>query len=144
MIYGGVPVNSLKVRHYETSTNDATCEPSAVQAGLTYYANGKKEVGTGKSFEFAIYGGCSSNMIIPIPVTEINTIIISSASYAVQMTNIMQDLREIDFSTAKTVASVIIDNVSYPITFMVSNSTITLTCQQTVTLQVVFGKDRYI
>ena len=61
MIYGGVPVNSMKLKHYEISTNDCDMVASDLQAGKTAVAKGRKITGTGKSFEFACYGQLDTN-----------------------------------------------------------------------------------
>lgn len=143
MMYGGVPVNSLKVRHYETSTNDATTVPSAVQAGLTYYANGKKEVGTGKSFEFATYGTMSTNDIDYIP-SDINTILVSSTDVPIQLTVTISNTNSIDFSNPVEIGKAFIDGVFYPITVEINSNLISLVCEKAITLQVFYGKDNFI
>lgn len=143
LIYGGVPYNTTKVRHYEVSTNDATVEPTAVQAGLTYYANGRKEVGTGKSFEFASYGQFETNESDYVP-SNINIIHISSLEAPVQLTIALNHMKNQDFSTPLEVGNVYIDNVLYPIFVSVNDNFITITCEQTVVLQVFYGKDNYV
>lgn len=42
MYYGGTPIKSLNVKHYEMSTSDATVQPSDLQSGVTCYARGQK------------------------------------------------------------------------------------------------------
>ena len=126
------------------NTNSATVQPSDLQAGVTCFGRGKKITGTGKVFEFALYGGFSSNDTIPIPVTEINTVSISCTEYPVRMITPIEDLRFIDFSTAKTVATITVDNIDYPIEISVLNSIITIKCDKTTTLEVVLGKDAYV
>lgn len=141
MYLGNTPLKNLKVG---TNTDDATLVASDLQVGKTGYSRGRKVTGTGKAFSFACYGGCNSNEVIPIPVSEINTINISSASYAIKMSDIMRNLRELDFSTAKTVAVATIDGTDYPITLKVESNTITIACDKTIILQTVFGKDEYV
>lgn len=142
LIYGGVPYNTTKVRHYSVDTNDATCEPSAVQAGLTYYANGKKEVGTGKSFEFANYGFIYTNVSFPVP-SIINIVEIASLNYPVQLSVALSDMKNIDFSISQTIGSVVVDGQSYPITVVVSDGEITVSCDKTIKLQIFYGRDNY-
>lgn len=143
MIYGGTPVNSLKVRHYETNTNDATTVPSAVQAGLTYYANGRKEMGTGKSFEFATYGQFVTNESDYIP-SNINVINISSLYYPIRTSIILTNMYAIDFSSKVKVGDVLVDGVFYPIYVEVNNHFISITCEKTFELEIFMGKDNYI
>lgn len=144
MMYNGIPIKSLNIKHFEVSTNDATLRESDMQAGITAYARGKKITGTGKAFSFALYGGCSSNATIPIPVENINTISISCTTYPVRMITPIEDLRFDDFSIAKTVAIMTADNIDYPIAVSVLNNMVTITCDKSTTLQVVLGKDEYV
>lgn len=144
MMYNGTPIKSLNVKHFEVSTNDATLIESDMQAGVTAYARGKKIIGTGKAFSFALYGGCSSNAMIPIPVENINTVSISCTTYPVRMITSIEGLRSIDFSTEQTVAMMTVDNVDYPVSISVLHNMITITCDKTATLEVVFGKDEYV
>lgn len=144
MIYNGTPVKSLNVHHFEQDTNSATVQPSDLQAGITCFARGQKVTGTGKAFVFATYGGCLSNSIIPIPVAEINTVSIGCAEYPTKMSQPIQELRYLDFSTAKTVATITVDGSDYPIALTAANNMITISCEKTATLEVVFGKDEYI
>lgn len=143
MIYGGTPVESLKVKHYELNTNGATVVNSAVQAGLTYYANGKKEVGTGKSFEFASYGEMKTNSMDFVP-TLINTVEIGSIDYPIKSTIAFSNMANTDFTIEQNVGSVVIDGVEYPITIKIENSILTFNCEKTITLQFFYGKDNYI
>lgn len=143
MIYGGTPVNSLKVRHYEKNTNDATTVPAAVQAGLIYYANGKREVGTGKSFEFAMYGDFEANDDWFIP-TEINVIHISCLNYPTQTTVSIRDTSNLDFSNGQIVGKLTKNNIEYPITVTVADNILTIACDVVATFQVFYGKDNYI
>lgn len=144
MMYNGTQIKSLNIKHYEVSTQDATLKASDMQSGVTAYAKGEKVTGTGKAFSFALYGGFSSNVTIPIPVESINTVSISCTEYPVRMITPIEDLRFIDFSTSKTVAMMTADNVDYPIAISVLNNMITITCGKSATLEVVFGKDEYV
>ena len=143
MIYNGTPVNSLKVKHYELSTNDATLKPSDMQAGVTAYAKGQKVTGTGKCFSFALYGGSSTNESNIIP-TVINTIQIGSTDYPVRMTLPMNRMVSHDFTVAQTVAEVTIDGVVYPMIVSVQNGEFLITCEKTITVQLFIGKDEYV
>ena len=78
MIYNGTPIKSLNIKHYELNTNDATLKASDLQSGVTAYAKGQKITGIGRAFRFALYGDFPSNREIPIPVSEINTVVVSS------------------------------------------------------------------
>ena len=143
MIYGGVPVNSLKVRHYETSTYDATVSPLDVQVGLTYYANGRKEVGTGKSLEFASYGQFATNQSDFVP-SNIKVIHISSTEVPIQLTTEILEMKNQDFANPFEIGMALVNNVKYPILVQDSDHIISITCEQTINLEVFFGKDNYI
>ena len=143
MFYGGVPVNSMKVHHFEMDTNDATIVPSDLQSGVTAYARGQKITGTGKSFEFANYGGLLTNSKRYVP-DIINVIEISSLVYPIKQNIELNNQREIDFSTSQHIADAIIDGVSYPITVVISSNFLTISCDQTFTMQVFYGKDNYV
>ena len=143
MIYGGTPVNSMKVRHYEVNTNGATTVPSAVQAGLTYFANGRQEVGTGKSFSFASYGTWTTNESNFIPM-DINTVQICSTDYPVRMTTSITIARSYDFTTPQQVAEVIIDGEVYPMLVSVQDGEFLVTCEKTINIEFFIGKDEYI
>lgn len=142
MIYGGTPVKSLKVKHYEVSTSDATVQPSDVQAGVTYYARGTKGVGTGKSFEFAIYGAANTNVPNYTPVS-INVIEIASTTYPIKSVFVLNDMANVDFSSEQTVGFALIDGVEYPITAKVEGALLTFGCEKSITLEVFYGRDRY-
>lgn len=144
MMYGGVPVNSLKVKHYEMNTNSATVQPSDLQAGITCFARGTKVTGTGKAFEFATYGKFPVNRSIPIPTTNINTIVVSSTDGAVKMVDEINNLRDIDFSTAQEIAKITLDGVEHSITVQIINNKITFGCTQSVSVQAMIGKDNFI
>lgn len=143
MIYGGTPVNSMKVRHYEVNTNGATTVPSAVQAGLTYFANGRQEVGTGKCFSFASYGGWMTNESNFIPM-DINTVQIGSMDYPVRTTLSMTNSHLYDFTTPQNVGEVIVDGMAYPLTVSVQNGEFLVTCEKTINIELFIGKDEYI
>ena len=144
MFYGSTPIKSMKTHIFDIDSSDATMVASDLQAGVTAYARGRKVIGTGKTFSFAMYGGCNSNQILPIPVGDINTILISSVSYQTKMIKSILELQKMDFSTPKEVAVVTIDETDYPITIKAINNMITIACSQTITLQVLFGKDEHI
>lgn len=143
MYYGGVPVNSMKVRHYETSTNDATLKASDMQSGITAYARGEKITGTGKSFEFANYGAIYTNVATPIPST-INVIEVASLDYPVQHLIALNDMCNIDFSTSQAIGNVVIDGMAYPMTVIASSGQLTVSCEKTIKLEVFYGKDNYV
>ena len=143
MIYGNTPIKSLNIRHYEMDTNSATVQPSDLQAGVTAYARGQKVTGSGKAFAFALYGGCSSNSLIPIPVSTINTVLISASSHTTKMNKTALELQKLDFTVPQEVAVINVDNVDYVVTVQAANNMITLHCDKTVTLQFLFGKDEY-
>lgn len=144
MFYGNTPIKSLNIKHYEMDTNSATVQPSDLQSGVTCFAKGRKVTGTGKAFTFASYGDFPSNKMIPIPVSEINTIIVSAVDYNVKMMRSMKDIRALDFSSSQEIAIVSIEGIDYPIAVNVANNMITINCEQTITLQLLFGKDDYI
>lgn len=138
MYLGDVPVKAL---YTHTDTDDADLVSSDMHSGKTAYVKGRKITGTGKAFVYAIYGSCPSNTSMPIPVSSLNTIVISCASYAVKMTGGIVDLGKNNYTTARAVANVTIDGTNYPITVKIASNTLTIACGKTVTLQVLFGKD---
>lgn len=142
MIYGGVPVNSLKVKHYELDTNSATVQPSDLQTGVTCFARGKKMTGTGKSFEFAWYGAFETNDFMIIP-SKINVIHISSLEYPMQDVISLNNVNDLDFSTEQVVSNVVVDGVSYPIKVSSSDTEFNITCDKTIKLQIFYGRDNY-
>lgn len=144
LAYGSVPVKALNINYFEQDTNDCDMIASDLQAGKTAVARGQKIVGTGKSFSFATYGDFPMGIPYPVPTSDINTIILSSHTHPVKMEMSIIKLRDVDFTTAQQVASVIIDGVDYPITLQILNNLLTISCSQTTTLQVMFGKDEYI
>lgn len=141
-MYGNVPVKSMNVHSYEMDTNDATLRASDMQAGVTAYAKGKKIVGTGKAFSFAMYGKWNTNLPIDVPET-INTVQIGSLDYSVRMVVGMNSMSALDFSTEINVAEVTIDNVVYPITVSVQNGMLTFACDKTINIQIFYGRDEY-
>ena len=143
MIYNGTPIKSMNIKHYEISTNDATMKASDLQSGVTAYAKGKKITGTGKSFEFAYYGGIEANFPNYIP-SMINVVEITSTVYPIKANIALSSMRDIDFSTSQIIGSVIINNVEYPITSTIVNNFLTLSCDESISLQIFYGKDNYV
>ena len=143
MIYGGVPVKSLKVRHYEMDTNDCDMIASDLQAGKTAVARGQKIVGTGRSFEFANYGSIKTNLPMIIPNT-INIIEIASTIYPIKSAITLTATKNLDFSVPQTIGYIVVEDVENPINVVVDNNMLTLSCNITATLQVFYGKDNYI
>ena len=143
MIYGGVPIKSLNVHHFEQNTNDATMVASDLQAGITCYARGQKVTGTGKSFEFACYGQIESNDEQIIPIDSINVIQISSLTYPVKLATALSNMKELDFSMGQVIGSVVVDSTDYPLTIIANNNTLVIECGQTIPLEVFYGKDNY-
>lgn len=143
LMYGNVPVKNLHITKHDVSTNDATMVASDLQAGVTAYARGQKITGTGKSFEFADYGGFNTNLPIIIDNT-INVIEITSTIYPIKSTIPLSDMKNTDFSVSQTIGVVIIDSVEYPVIVSISNGMLTLSCDKTVTLEVFYGKDNYV
>ena len=142
MFLGNTPVSSLNVHHFEMDTNDCTMVASDLQAGITAVARGKKITGTGKSFEFAYYGGLETNSPQYIP-NDINIIEIASVDHPVQLVIPLSDMKSNDFSIPKNVCNIVVDSVSYPINVQAVNNILTISCDKTVTLQLFYGKDNY-
>lgn len=140
---GNTPIKSLNIRKLDVNTNDATIVASDMQSGMTAYAKGVKVTGTGKSFAFASHGGLKTNFAQPIPGI-INVIDISSMAYPIQMIMDISDMKDSDFSVENTVANVIINGATYPITAQVADNKLTLACSQTIQLQVFYGKDDHV
>ena len=143
MFYGNAPVKSLNIKHFEMDTNSATVQPSDLQSGVTCFARGQKVTGTGKSFEFAYYGGVKTNLAQYIP-TDINVIEIASTSNPVQLNVIMNEMRNVDFTIPQSIANIIVDGTSYPLIVEASNNFLTISCDKTITLEVFYGKDNYV
>lgn len=143
MIYNGTPIKSLNIKHYEMDTNSCDMIASDLQAGKTAVARGKKITGTGKSFEFASYATTALNYPIPIP-TNINVIELASTTYPVTMAMRLIEIKNVDFSTEKTIGSVMVDSVEYPISMVVSNNIMTISCDKNISLELFYGKDNYV
>lgn len=143
LIYGGVPYNTTKVNHYEVPTNDCDMIASDLQAGKTAVARGQKITGTGKSFEFAMYGNWMTNLPVVIP-SIINTIQISSIDYPIRTIIPIHDTNPLDFSAPQTIAEVIIGGETYPLVVSVQNMMMTIACDHTIKIELFYGKDRYI
>lgn len=142
MYLGKTPIKSLNIKHYEMDTNSATMVPSDLQAGVTAFAKGKKVTGTGKSFEFAYYGAIETNQAQYIP-TDINVVEITSLFYPIQHAIALSDMKITDFTVAQTVGNVIVDGITYGITVQALNNFLTVSCEQTIKLQIFYGKDNY-
>lgn len=143
MYYGNTPINSLNIKHYEMDTNSATVKPSDLQAGVTCFGRGQKIIGTGKSFEFANYGKMETNTSFYVP-DEINVIEIASLEYPIQSIIPFSSMGNIDFSTIQAIGKVNIDGSDIEITAKVENNLLTLSCLNTISLQVFYGRDNYL
>lgn len=143
MYLGNMPVKKVNISNYEMDTNDATVMPSDLQAGVSCYARGQKVIGTGKSFEFASYGGFETNC--PLIISNvINVVEIASTIYPVKTIIPLSEMKNTDFSTPQVIGSIIVDNVEYSVTAMIEDIFLTFICDKTVTLQIFFGKDNYV
>lgn len=143
MMYNGTEIKSLNIKHYEMNTNSATVQPSDLQAGVTCFGRGKKITGTGKSFEFAQYGGVITNADRFVP-SGINVIEVSSVDYPVKSNITLESMKNVDFSTEKNIATVIIDGSEYVLTVSVNSNVLKINCDKTINLQVFYGKDNYV
>ena len=143
MIYNGTPMKSLNIKHYEMDTNSCDMVASDLQAGKTAVARGKKITGTGKSFEFAMYGEIETNSPVFSPVV-INMIEIASLDYPIKASVALSNMKNLDFSIGQTIGCVVIDSIEYPITAKVDGALLTLSCEKTVALESFYGKDNYV
>ena len=144
LAYGSVPVKALNINYFEQDTNDCDMIASDLQAGKTAVARGQKITGTGKAFEFAYYGAVETNDIQIIPSANINVIQISSVGYPIKFSIPLSNMKTLDFSVGQVIGSVIIDSIDYPITVTSSDNMLIIECDQTIFLQVFYGKDNYI
>lgn len=140
---GNTPVKSINIRKLDVDTNDATIVASDMQSGSVAYAKGQKVTGTGKAFAFASYGTQKTNVAIPVP-SAINAIEISCLDYPVQMLVALSGMKDVDFTTENAIANVVINGVTHPITVQVADGNLTLSCTQTLTLEVFYGKDEHV
>ena len=144
MIYGGTPVNSMKVKHYEIDTNSATVQPSDMQAGVTCFARGEKITGTGKAFAFVFCGGIITNTPYSFPLCGVNTIIISSFSNPIKMDMSINDIRQNETISNLTIGTISIDGIDYPISVTVDDTGFIFYCEKTIEIQGFCGKDEHI
>ena len=140
LMLGGTPVKKMMIHN---DTMDATMVASDLQAGVTAYANGQKITGTGKSFEFANYGDLYTNSSRYVPA-NINIIEITSSDYPVKSDLDLLLMKDVDFSNGQKVATVIMENDEYDLTVSVRSNIMKISCDQTVRLQVFYGKDNYV
>lgn len=143
MMYNGTQIKSLNVKHYEMDSNFATVEPSDMQSGKTAVAKGKKITGTGKSFEFAQYGNIETNSPLYVPNT-INVIEIASLNYPIKSSIPFSDMGNIDFSVSQVIGHIDINGSNSEISVKVENNLFTVTCSETIKLQIFYGRDRYL
>lgn len=143
LMYGNVPVKSMNIHSYELSTNDATLKASDMQAGVTAYAKGQKVVGTGKCFEFAMYGSFRTNSGMYVP-NEINVIEIASTEYPVISSIPFNMMGDIDFSNEQVVGQVNIDGSNVEIKARLENNILTLICSNSIYLEIFYGRDNYL
>lgn len=143
MFYGNIPVNSMKIKHYEMNTNSATVQPSDMQAGVTCFGRGKKITGTGKAFEFAQYGSIGTNLPLVIP-NIINIIEITSTVYPIKSVFVLSEIKNVDFTTPQIIGYVVADNVESPVTATINDNILTLLCDKTLVLEFFIGKDNYV
>ena len=144
LMYGNTPVKSLNIHAYELNTNDCDMVASDLQAGKTAVARGQKITGTGKSFEFACYGNFNTNEGIILPTSSINVVHVSSMEYAVKSHMPLASMKSVDFSTSQLIGAIIHNNVEHPISAIVQNGELLISCDITTGLETFFGKDNYI
>lgn len=143
MYLGKTPIKGLNVKHFEMDTNDCDMIASDMQAGKTAVARGKKITGTGKSFEFAYYGSLTTNARRYVP-NDINVIEITSVDYPIKSNFALRSIKDVDFSTNQTIATIIIDSNECDLTVSVISNMLTISCEADIQLQVFYGKDNYI
>lgn len=124
-------------------TNDCTMVASDLQSGITAVARGKKITGTGKIFEFANYGGFETNLPIMIPST-INVVEIASTTYPIKSNIVLNEMKNLDFSIPQVIGSIVVNGQEYPISVMFDGMFLIFSCDQTVTLEIFYGKDNYV
>ena len=142
LAYGSVPVKALNINYFEQDTNDCDMIASDLQAGKTAVARGQKITGTGKAFEFAVYGNWKTNLPAVVPAT-INVIQIGSLEYAVKTIVPVYESNYVDFTILQEIAEVTIDGRTYPVTASVQNGMLTIFCEQTIDIELFYGKDNY-
>lgn len=140
LMLGGTPVKKMMIHN---DTMDATMVASDMQAGVTAYANGQKITGTGKSFEFACCGKLETNSPQYIP-NNVNIVEIASVDNPIQLTVMLNEMKEVDFTNTQNIASAIVNGVSYPLMVQASDNFLTISCDKTISLQVFYGKDNYV
>lgn len=143
MIYNGAPVKSLNVHHFEMDTNDCDMIASDLQAGKTAVARGKKITGTGKSFEYAIYGALYTNR--PIYLSSLfNVVHIGSVDYPIKAAIELKDMKDVDFSVPQLIGTVVVDGVEYQLNTSLNGNSLKISCDKSIKLQIFHGKDNYI
>ena len=143
MFLGNTPIKSLHIKHYEMDTNSATVLPSDIQAGVTCFARGAKITGTGKSFEFAYYGGTKTNRANYIP-NNINVVEIASLECPIQLAVTLTEMRNMDFSVGQVIGYAIVDGSQYELTIQAANNFLTVSCEKVINLEIFYGKDNYV
>lgn len=142
MYLGNIPINFLNVTKTDVSTNDATLQASDLQSGITAYAKGKKVTGTGKSFEFANYGHLDTNLSRYVP-TDINVIQVTSTEYPIKSNMDFETIKGGDFTNGQTVATVTVNGNEYDLIMSIQSNIMMISCDESVRLQIFYGKDNY-